>query len=216
MILLMLLLNFFAAAHFSCILPCFVFQSHALLLLLLRLRIFPVVFPYILSSSSSSSSLSSLCPSIFNFTSISLSLFRVIREQNVKRMMICCVMISLKACLSCFARSHIYLLFSFVIIVVVLFIRSFTFFVSFTRPSLLCLVLHTTYTFIKDSPSLPPHFAKNLIVHVIVYFSAMNKDAGHFFALHQFPKFSKSIYYILLNIILHQYFGVFENKNRPT
>ena len=131
------------------------FQSHALLLLLLRLRIFPVVFPYILSSSSSSS-LSSLCPSIFSFTSISLSLFRVIREQNVKRMMMCCVMISLKACLSCFAHSHIDLLFSFVIIVVVLFIRSFTFLCLFTRPSLLCLVLHTTYTFIKDSPSLPP------------------------------------------------------------
>ena len=48
--------------------------------------------------------------------------------------------------------------FSFVIIVVVLFIRSFTFFVSlcFTRPSLLCLVSHTTYTYIRYSPSLPP------------------------------------------------------------
>ena len=121
MILLMLLLNFFAAAHFSCILPCFVFQSHALLLLLLRLRIFPVVFPYILSSSSSSS-LSSLCPSIFNFTSISLSLFRVIREQNVKRMMICCVMISLKACLSCFARSHIYISFSVLLLLLLFFL----------------------------------------------------------------------------------------------
>ena len=183
MILLMLLLNFFAAAHFSCILPCFVFQSHALLLLLLRLRIFPVVFPYILSSSSSSS-LSSLCPSIFNFTSISLSLFRVIREQNVKRMMICCVMISLKACLSCFARSHIYIYFSVLLLLLLFFLFALSpFLCLFTRPSLLCLVLHTTYTFIKDSPSLPPHFAKNLIVHVIVYFSAMNKDAGLFFVL---------------------------------
>ena len=57
----------------------------------------------------------------------------------------------------------------------------FHLFVSFTRPSLLCLVSHTTYTFIKYSPSLPPFCAKNLIVHVIVYFSAMNKDAGQHF-----------------------------------
>ena len=83
--------------------------------------------------------------------------------------------------------THINLLFSVLLLLLLFFLFALSpFLCLYTLLVLLCCVwfrtVHT-HAFEIRPPSLPPFWLEILIVHVIVYFSAMNKDAGLFFVL---------------------------------